>query len=50
MSNVKVKRSCTNIERSYIYHKEYSCEISKLCETHCLKVSSKVKVSDRFTE
>ena len=37
------------IERSYIYHKEYSYEISKLWHS-LFQVSSKVNVSDRFTE
>ena len=36
-------------ERSYIYHKEYSCE-NQSSSTQCLKVRSKVKASDRFTE
>ena len=30
-------------ERSYMYHKKYS-------STQCIKVSNKVKASDRFTE
>ena len=43
-SNVKVKRLCTNRKILHIHVKYQSFR------THCLKVISNCKVSDRFTE